>query len=217
MVKFLICIWMSEMKSLLIQRASLIAQFGKNPPAMQETPVWFLGWEDPLEKGKATLSSILAWRIPWSPRGRKELDTTEWLSFSLYPKEDLGKTFCLMTSKTGKGTPSQSSPRDTCNAIFPWWRNGKTGYSKSMNSLLMVSCLPLRRAAWPDSILLILWHLPYHWRWCCQEHGSARFREDATSPAESHSGRECMRIVLALVGLCSELLTVFFCTSSSST
>ena len=148
MVKFLICIWMSEMKSLLIQRASLIAQFGKNPPAMQETPVWFLGWEDPLEKGKATLSSILAWRIPWSPRGRKELDTTEWLSFSLYPKEDLGKTFCLMTSKTGKGTPSQSSPRDTCNAIFPWWRNGKTGHSKSMNSLLMVSCLPLRRVAW---------------------------------------------------------------------
>ena len=38
----------------------------KNPPAMQETPVWFLGWEDPLEKGKATHSSILAWRIPWT-------------------------------------------------------------------------------------------------------------------------------------------------------
>jgi len=36
----------------------------KNPPAMQETLVQFLGWEDPLEKGKATHSSILAWRIP---------------------------------------------------------------------------------------------------------------------------------------------------------
>ena len=36
----------------------------KNPPAMQETPVWFLGWEDPLEKGTATHSSIDAWRIP---------------------------------------------------------------------------------------------------------------------------------------------------------
>ena len=36
----------------------------KNPPAMQETPVRFLGWKDPLEKGKATHSSILAWRIP---------------------------------------------------------------------------------------------------------------------------------------------------------
>ena len=33
---------------------------------MQETPVQFLGWEDPLEKGKATHSSILAWRIPWT-------------------------------------------------------------------------------------------------------------------------------------------------------
>ena len=45
--------------------ASLVAQMVKNPPAMQETWVQSLGWEDPLEKGKATHSSILAWRIPW--------------------------------------------------------------------------------------------------------------------------------------------------------
>ena len=45
-------------------RASLIAQLVKNPPAIQETLVLFLGWEDPLEKRKATHSSILAWRIP---------------------------------------------------------------------------------------------------------------------------------------------------------
>ena len=38
----------------------------KNPLAMQETWVRFLGWEDPLEKGMATHSSILAWRIPWT-------------------------------------------------------------------------------------------------------------------------------------------------------
>ena len=38
----------------------------KNPPAMQETQVQSLGLEDPLEKGKATHSSILAWRIPWT-------------------------------------------------------------------------------------------------------------------------------------------------------
>jgi len=37
----------------------------KNPPAMQETWVRPLGWEDPLEKGEASHSSILAWRIPW--------------------------------------------------------------------------------------------------------------------------------------------------------
>ena len=44
--------------------ASLVAQLVKNPPTMQETWVRSLGWEDPLEKGKATRSSILAWRIP---------------------------------------------------------------------------------------------------------------------------------------------------------
>ena len=46
--------------------ASLVTQLVKNPPAMQETWVWSLGWEDPLEKGKASHSSILVWRIPWT-------------------------------------------------------------------------------------------------------------------------------------------------------
>ena len=46
--------------------ASLVAQLVKNPPTMRETWVRSLGWEDPLEKGKATHSSILAWRIPWT-------------------------------------------------------------------------------------------------------------------------------------------------------
>ena len=41
-----------------------MAQLVKNPPAMRETWVRSLGWEDPLEKGKTTYSSILAWRIP---------------------------------------------------------------------------------------------------------------------------------------------------------
>ena len=56
----------------------------KNLPAMQGTYVPSLGWEDPLEKGMATHSSSLAWRIPWaeepegySPWGCKESDTTE--------------------------------------------------------------------------------------------------------------------------------------------
>ena len=94
--------------------ASLVAQLVKNPPAMQETLVWFLGWQDLLEKGLATHPSILGlpwwlsflriclqWRRPgfdpwvwslgwsmpvfwpgefhglYSPRGRKESDTTE--------------------------------------------------------------------------------------------------------------------------------------------
>ena len=47
-------------------RISLIAQVVKNLPAMQEISVQSLGWEHPLEKGKATLSGILAWRILWA-------------------------------------------------------------------------------------------------------------------------------------------------------
>ena len=43
-----------------------MAQMVKNPPAMQETWVGSLGWEDPLEEGIATHSSILAWRTPWT-------------------------------------------------------------------------------------------------------------------------------------------------------
>ena len=46
--------------------ASLVAQMVKNPPALQETQGQSLGWEDPLEKGMATHSSILAWEIPWT-------------------------------------------------------------------------------------------------------------------------------------------------------
>ena len=59
----------------------------KNLPAMQETRVQSLGWEDLLEEGMATHSSILAWRIPWteepggcSPWGHRESDTTEQLT-----------------------------------------------------------------------------------------------------------------------------------------
>ena len=46
--------------------ASLVAQLVKNLPARWETWVRSLGWQDPLEKGKASHSSILAWRIPWT-------------------------------------------------------------------------------------------------------------------------------------------------------
>ena len=75
LLKYCLCWWWS----------SLVAQLVKNPPAMKETWVWSLGWEDPLEKGTATHSSIFAWRTPWteepgSPWGHKESDMTEQLS-----------------------------------------------------------------------------------------------------------------------------------------
>ena len=60
------------------QRTSLVAQLVKNPPAMWETWVQSLGWEDPLEKAKATPSSSLAWRIPWTVSSMdSQSDTTE--------------------------------------------------------------------------------------------------------------------------------------------
>ena len=56
--------WASVVRVHGLGWASLIAQLGKNLSPMQETWVRFLGWEDPLEEGMATHSSILAWRIP---------------------------------------------------------------------------------------------------------------------------------------------------------
>ena len=67
--------------------SSLVAQIVKNLPAMRETWVQSLGWEDPLQKGMATHSSILAWTIPWTEEpgrlqsmGLQESDTTETLT-----------------------------------------------------------------------------------------------------------------------------------------
>ena len=64
--------------------ASLVAQTVKNLPTMRETQVPSLGQEDPLEKGMATHSGVLAWRIPWAEEpgglqsmGHKESDMTE--------------------------------------------------------------------------------------------------------------------------------------------
>ena len=79
----------SPHKTLMRCQASLVAQIVKHPPAMQKTWVRPLGWEKSLEKGTATRSTILAWRIPWTEdpgrlwsRGCKELDTTEQLSLA---------------------------------------------------------------------------------------------------------------------------------------
>ena len=83
----------SLLKDLFIDYwASLVAQMVKNLPAMQETWVQSLGWEDPLEKGMATHCSILAWRIPWTEEpgrlyslwGHKESDRTEQLTLLDY-------------------------------------------------------------------------------------------------------------------------------------
>ena len=63
---------------------SLVAQMVKNPPAVWEACVRSLGWEDPLEKGKATYSSVLAWRIPWTeePHGLQSMGVTKGLDMT---------------------------------------------------------------------------------------------------------------------------------------
>ena len=58
--------------------ASLAAQMVKNLPAVQETQVQSLSWEDPLQKDVATHSSILAWRIPWMEEGPGGLQSMGW-------------------------------------------------------------------------------------------------------------------------------------------
>ena len=61
---------------LLHIRVSLVVEIVKALPAVQETPVWSLGWEDALEKGMTTHSSLLAWRIPWTeePGGLQSME-----------------------------------------------------------------------------------------------------------------------------------------------
>ena len=70
------------MKEYALMWISLVAQMIKNLPAVQETRVRSLGWEDPLEKGMATHSSILAWRIPWTEElGRLQFTGSERLRY----------------------------------------------------------------------------------------------------------------------------------------
>ena len=83
--------YFSQSFQYLFIRVSLVAQTVKTPPAMQETRVWSLSQEDPLEKEMATQSSILAWKIPWMEEsgqlqsmGRKESYTTERFHFCFH-------------------------------------------------------------------------------------------------------------------------------------
>ena len=115
---------------------TLVAQMVKNLPAMQETWVWSLGWKDPLEKGMATHSNILAWRIPWTEEpGRLQsmgsqrvghdwatntFTSALWQVHSSAPPLDLGKKSpfpsCWLTGYCSR--PLQSQP-------FPWvWVHG---------------------------------------------------------------------------------------------
>jgi len=77
--------------------ASLVAQLVKNLPAMQKTWVQSLGWEDPLEKEKATHSSILAWRIPWRVYGNDSVTFTFTFIDEMEEFKFLTKNFFICT------------------------------------------------------------------------------------------------------------------------
>ena len=104
-----------------LQWASLVVQLIKNPPALQETLVQFLGWEDPLEHRTATHSSILAWRIPWTeePGGLHPMG----------PRSLTGPT--LFTFIQAKSTQDGATPLLILGNItkYPWLMYGKNHYN----------------------------------------------------------------------------------------
>ena len=123
----------------MVYRASLEAQLVKNLPAMWGTWVRFLIWEDPLEKGKATHSSALAWRSH-SPWGRKESDTTERLS--LHNHYSLYKHKCAVCAQSPQSCPTlQHQGLQPTRLLCPWNFPGKnTGvaisYSRGSSQVL---------------------------------------------------------------------------------
>ena len=90
-------------------RAFLVVQMAKDLPSMQETSVWSLSWEDPLEKGMATHSSILAWRITWiqEPDGLQSMGSQrvgsnwpicQFSEYSFYQRKSLALHFLYPAS-----------------------------------------------------------------------------------------------------------------------
>ena len=114
----------------IYMKASLVAQRLKRLPAMWETRVRSLGWEDPLEKDMATHSSILAWRIPWTEEpgrlqstGSQRVGHDWWLHFTyLYEMPRKGKpmqTARLALPSTGVEVGSDSSRAR--GILLGWW------------------------------------------------------------------------------------------------
>ena len=111
--------------------ASLVAQMVKNPPAVKETWVRSLGWEDPLEEGMATRSSILAWRIPWTeePGGPQSMGSQrvrrDWVTKHTPPR--IGLPYCpvfmvqLFTQMSWRLTPTQKTGTHMLMAALFFW------------------------------------------------------------------------------------------------
>ena len=144
--------YLSFCVQLLSLGASLVARLVKNLPAMQETRVWSLGQEDPLEKGMASPSSTLAWRIPWtedlvghSPWDCKESDTTvrltflSFLSLSTMSSRFMYVAACIRTSNPFKGWIIFHCVYRP-HFVYPficWWTSGSFAPLAVVNSAAM--------------------------------------------------------------------------------
>ena len=103
----------------LIQIASFVAQLVKTLPATWDTWVWSLGWEDPLQKGKANHSSILAWRIPWSVQSMGSRRVRhDWAAFTFF--------ILIQRDRTLSGVFNNKTHRAVKCTHFglPWWSSG---------------------------------------------------------------------------------------------
>ena len=134
------------------KKASLVAQMVKNLPAMQETQVWCLDQEEPLEKGMATQSGILAWRIPWT-EGPAELQSMgsrvakSWTRVSNYHFHSKCTEYCTQSPKNSA----------MCYFIKKLW------FEKASYSLLKVIILegkgiiPWKCENWEGDITVNFW------------------------------------------------------------
>ena len=124
---------------------------------MQDTQVWSLDWEDPLEKGMVTHSSILAWRSPWtekpdsySPWGCKESDTTEWISMH---------TRCCMTEtdRTLQRSSVQFSSVQSPSRVWPFvtpWTAARQAPLSNANSQSLLKLMSIK-SVMPSNHLIL--------------------------------------------------------------
>ena len=138
-------------------RAFLCGSVVKNLPAMPETWVWSQGWEDPLEEGMATHSSILAWRIPWTeePGGLQSMGS----------QNQIRLRDSTVTATTKKHSQIQAQGLSICvtsihfHALSETWTTSKNVGEKGS---LIWACVRTRNELWkvPDRYLKKKHHLP---------------------------------------------------------
>ena len=163
-------------------RASLVAQMIKNLPALQETWVWTLGWEDALEEGMITYSSILAWRMPmdkgawWATVhgvAKNQTRLSDWAQHSMYTHmrthtlytciddEDLAHTIKDF-EKSQNLLSVNWRPRKSSGVIPIWtWRPGNQG-ANGVNPVPRVEDVPAQEVGWRRMNPPFL-HLSLYW------------------------------------------------------